>query len=73
MKPQDLLVDVPLNGSSTNSSLYGNFATIQNKGIEIEFDANLLSSNSPIKWNVFGNWSRNRNKVTALRELSLLF
>jgi hypothetical protein len=52
MKPKDLLVDVPLNGSSTNSSLYGNFATIQNKGIEIEFDANLLSSNSPIKWNV---------------------
>jgi hypothetical protein len=27
--------------------------TIQNKGIEIEFDANLLSSTS-LKWNVFG-------------------
>jgi hypothetical protein len=31
-------------------------STIQNKGIEIEFDANLLSSTSPLKWNVFGNW-----------------
>ena len=69
----DLLVDVPLNGSSTNNSLYGNFATIQNKGIEIEFDANLLSANSPIKWNVFGNWSRNRNEVTELKGTESLF
>jgi TonB-linked SusC/RagA family outer membrane protein len=63
---KDLLVDVPLNGSSTFSTLYGNFATIQNKGIEIDFDANILSSNSSVKWNVFGNWSMNRNEVTQL-------
>jgi TonB-linked SusC/RagA family outer membrane protein len=70
---KDLLVDVPLNGSSTYSSPYGNFATIQNRGIEIEFDANILSSTSPIKWNVFGNWSRNRNKVTQLDGTESLF
>jgi TonB-linked SusC/RagA family outer membrane protein len=70
---KDLLVDVPLNGSSTYSSLYGNFATIENKGIEVEFDANILSSSSPIKWNVFGNWSRNRNKVTKLDGTESLF
>jgi TonB-linked SusC/RagA family outer membrane protein len=70
---KDLLVDVPLNGSSTYGSIYGNFATIQNKGIEIEFNANLLSSNSPLKWNVFGNWSRNRNEVTKLDGTESLF
>jgi TonB-linked SusC/RagA family outer membrane protein len=63
---KDLLLDVPLNGSSTYSNLYGNFAAIENKGIEVEFDANILSSNSALKWSLFGNWSRNRNKVTRL-------
>jgi TonB-linked SusC/RagA family outer membrane protein len=70
---KDLLVDVPLNGSSTYSSLYGNFATIQNKGIELEFDANILSSNSPIKWTIFGNWSKNTNEVTKLEGTESLF
>ena len=70
---KDLLVDVPLNGSSTFSTLYGNFATIQNKGIEIDFDANILSSNSSVKWNVFGNWSMNRNEVTQLDGTESLF
>jgi TonB-linked SusC/RagA family outer membrane protein len=62
----DLLVNVPLNGSSSFTSLYGNFASIENQGFEVEFDANLLSSSSPLKWNVFGNWSTNRNEVTKL-------
>ncbi|MFV8270595.1 SusC/RagA family TonB-linked outer membrane protein [Flavobacterium sp. GT2N3] len=70
---KDLLVDVPLNGSSTFSSLYGNFATIQNKGIEIDFDASILSSNSAVKWNIFGNWSMNRNEVTQLEGTESLF
>jgi TonB-linked SusC/RagA family outer membrane protein len=70
---KDLLVDVPLNGSSTFSSIYGNFATIQNKGFEIEFDVNLLSSKSALKWSIFGNWSTNKNKVTELEGTNSLF
>ena len=70
---KDLLVDVPLNGSSTYSSLYGNFATIQNKGFELEFDANIISSSTSFKWNVFGNWSTNKNEVTKLDGTSSLF
>ena len=64
---------MPLNGSSTYSTLYGNFATIQNRGFELEFDANILPSASELKWNVFGNWSTNRNKVTKLDGTSSLF
>ncbi len=70
---KDLLVDVPLNGSSTYSSLYGNFATIQNRGVELEFDANMLSYDSPIKWTIFGNWSKNVNEVTKLTGTESLF
>lgn len=70
---KDLLVDVPLNGSSTYSGRYGNYATIQNRGIEIEFDANILSYSSPIKWKIFGNWSLNRNEVTKLLGTESLF
>lgn len=70
---KDLLVNVPLNGSSTYSTLYGNFATIQNNGFEMDFDANILPLDSKLKWNVFGNWSTNRNKVTELTGTSSLF
>ena len=70
---KDLLVDVPVNGSSTFSSIYGNFATIENKGIELEFDAKILPSNSKVKWNVFGNWSQNKNEVTKLEGTTSLF
>jgi TonB-linked SusC/RagA family outer membrane protein len=70
---KDLLVDVPLNGSSTYSSLYGNFATIQNKGFEIEFNANILPTVSNLKWNIFGTWSTNKNEVTRLDGTTSLF
>jgi TonB-linked SusC/RagA family outer membrane protein len=70
---KDLLVNVPLNGSSTFNYAYGNSATIQNKGIELEFDANILPSDSKIKWTVFGNWSKNKNEVTRLDGTSSLF
>ncbi len=70
---KDLLVNVPLNGSSTFSYAYGNSATIENKGIELDFDANILPSDSKIKWTVFGNWSKNKNEVTRLDGTSSLF
>ena len=70
---KDLLVNVPLNGSSTFNSAYGNSATIQNKGIELEFDANILPSDSKIKWTLFGNWSQNKNEVTHLDGTTSLF
>jgi hypothetical protein len=60
------LILEPLAGSSTFTSIYGNYAKIENKGIELDFDANILSSKSKVKWNLFGNWSKNKNEVTEL-------
>ena len=72
-KTKDLLVGVPLNGSSTFSGIYGNFASIQNSGFELEFNAKILPKDSKLKWNVFGNWSTNRNEVTKLEGTESLF
>lgn len=65
-KTKDLLVNVPLNGSSTFANIYGNYAAIDNKGFEIELDANIITTSSGFKWNVYGNWSTNKNEVTEL-------
>jgi hypothetical protein len=64
---------VPLNGSSTFNAIYGNYATIQNRGFELEFDANILPSTSELNGMFFGNWSTNRNKITKLDGTSSLF
>ena len=70
---KDLLINKPLAGSSTYTNIYGNFAKIENKGLELEFDLDMLSSKSKIKWNLFGNWSQNKNEVTELIGTSSLF
>lgn len=70
---KNLLVDVPINGSSTYGTLYGNFASLQNKGIEIDFDINLLPNSSELKLSLFGNWARNRNLVTKIEGTKSIF
>ncbi len=70
---KNLLVDVPINGSSTFGSLYGNFATLQNKGIELDFDINLLPKTSDLKISLVGNWARNRNLVTKIEGTKSIF
>lgn len=47
---KDLLVNVPLNGSSTYSSLYGKtLQLLKTRFWRVEFDANLLPSSSELK------------------------
>ena len=60
-------VNVPYSTSTGNSSQYINAATIENKGIEIQFNV------TPIKikdfsWDVNVNWSKNKSMVTALAD-----
>lgn len=71
-KIKDNLVNAPINGSSSYSSLYGNFADIENKGIEVEFNAKILKD-TELKWSIYGNWARNRNLVTRLENTESLF
>jgi TonB-linked SusC/RagA family outer membrane protein len=61
----DNLISASINPSSSFDSTYGNFAQIKNKGVEIDFDIEILK-NTDFKWNVSGNWATNKNKVTKL-------
>lgn len=61
----DLLLDVAVAGSTGYTSKYTNAGTMENKGLEVELNYNLLQRSS-FNWNVFANWNRNINKVTDL-------
>ncbi|HEY0609234.1 MAG TPA: TonB-dependent receptor, partial [Chitinophaga sp.] len=63
-KTNDLLFVMALPNSSGYSSIAGNFADLENKGLEVAVDAAILDG--PLKWNVAGNITVNRNKLLHL-------
>jgi len=63
-KTNDLLFVMALPNSSGYSSITGNFANLENKGVELAADAAILDG--PLKWNVAGNITFNRNKLLHL-------
>ena len=63
-KTNDLLFVMALPNSSGYSSITGNFANLENKGVEAAVDAAILDG--PLKWNVAGNITFNRNKLLHL-------
>ena len=68
----DAIFNLPVAPSSGYLFNTANAATLENKGIELEFDGLVLKSND-FSWNIGGNWTRNRNKVTDLRGVESLF
>lgn len=62
---KDLLLDVAAAGSTGFTSKYTNAGSMTNKGWELDLNYNILSK-SAFNWNVFGNLSRNINRVTNL-------
>ena len=63
-KTKDLLYVKTLPLSSGYGSITGNFASLENKGLEIAVNANILEG--PVRWNVSANLTANRNKVLNL-------
>lgn len=61
---RDLLATVPLQTSSGYTNTIMNIGEIENKGIELGLNANIV--NSQLKWDIGINFSRNRNKVISL-------
>ncbi|MCW3106113.1 MAG: SusC/RagA family TonB-linked outer membrane protein, partial [Segetibacter sp.] len=61
---QDLLYIKTLPLSSGYSSITGNFASMENKGIEFSTNARILEGK--VKWSASANLTINRNKVTGL-------
>ena len=63
-KTKDLLYIKTLPLSSGYGSITGNFASLENKGIEFSTNARIIDSK--LKWNVSANLTINRNKVLDL-------
>ncbi|GAA0556485.1 SusC/RagA family TonB-linked outer membrane protein [Chitinophaga japonensis] len=63
-KTKDLLFVMALPTSSGYNTITGNFANLENKGLEVAADAAVLTGK--LRWNVAGNITVNRNKVTHL-------
>ncbi len=63
-KTDDLLFVKILPGSSGYNEVTGNFASLENKGIEVAVDAIVVDK--AVRWSVAGNLSLNRNKLTRL-------
>ncbi|WP_421825859.1 SusC/RagA family TonB-linked outer membrane protein [Larkinella sp.] len=61
---KDLLYVKALPLSSGYSTITGNFASLENKGLEFAVNARILDG--PVKWSVSGNMTFNRNKVVDL-------
>lgn len=61
---KDLLYVKTLPLSSGYSTITGNFASLENKGLELAVNARILDG--PLKWNVSANATFNRNKLLDL-------
>ncbi|MFD1141486.1 SusC/RagA family TonB-linked outer membrane protein [Larkinella insperata] len=63
-KTNDLLYVKALPLSSGYGTITGNFASLENKGLELAANARILDG--PLKWDVSANATFNRNKVLGL-------
>jgi len=63
----DLLMEVPVASSSGFSSVLENFATIRNRGIEIELNGDIIQGKD-FQWNSALNISGNRSLVLKLNQ-----
>ncbi|MFN8242075.1 MAG: SusC/RagA family TonB-linked outer membrane protein [Bacteroidales bacterium] len=64
---KDLLIPVPITGSSGFNSTYINAATMENKGVEIMANA-IPVQTGKFSWSATVNFTMNKNKVLSLAE-----
>ena len=61
----DAILSVPVAASTGYQNTNANAATIQNRGLEISLDGDVIKTKD-FAWNIAPNFSLNRNKVTEL-------
>jgi TonB-linked SusC/RagA family outer membrane protein len=61
----DQIFPVDYSTSSGYSSRYANAGSVENRGIEVQFNATPVRSKD-FQWDIFVNWSKNENTVEAL-------
>jgi TonB-linked SusC/RagA family outer membrane protein len=65
---KDDIFRVPIDRASGYSAVIANAGLVRNKGIEVQLNANVLTSKKGLNWTVFGTYYSNRNKVVELVE-----
>ncbi|MCO6488122.1 MAG: SusC/RagA family TonB-linked outer membrane protein [Phaeodactylibacter sp.] len=61
----DLIIAIGQPSSTGFTQQIANAATIENKGIELEVDFGIID-NQDLSFNIYGNFTRNRNEVTRM-------
>lgn len=62
------LIDIPLDPLSGYKFRKINAGNVQNKGIELTFDANILQSQTGLNWNLGFNYAHNNNTLEYLSD-----
>jgi len=62
----DQIMPVSVSYATGYTSKYVNAGEIENKGIELRFNATPVKLSSGLRWDVTLNWAKNRNKVVRL-------
>ncbi|MEM6396865.1 MAG: SusC/RagA family TonB-linked outer membrane protein [Bacteroidota bacterium] len=62
---EDLLLTRQIAASAGGTAITTNVGTMENQGIEIALNANVVQTQN-VSWNIFANFSRNRNKIVDL-------
>lgn len=65
---ENLLTSLILPQATGFSSVFTNYGSLENKGVELELNAQVLPATSAFKWNVAFNLARNKNKILKLPE-----
>lgn len=60
------LINLPMDPLSGYNAMKINAGNIQNKGIELTVDANVLTSPNAFNWSITGNFSTNNNTIREL-------
>lgn len=63
---KDLLINVPLAGSTGFTSEYKNAAELTNNGFELELSYQIIKNKKGLQWNTDLNWTQNKNTVTEI-------
>jgi len=63
---RNILFRVPLSASTGADNIYDNGATMQNRGLELDFDFKFIDIRKGLKASIYGNFNNNRNEVTQI-------
>ncbi|MCH7402792.1 SusC/RagA family TonB-linked outer membrane protein [Belliella kenyensis] len=62
------ILTIPMNPLSGYTGRLVNAGDIENRGVEIVFNASILRSNSGLNWDISSNFARNINVINSLHE-----